>query len=363
MKVLHTEASGGLGGQELRILRESEGMRERGHEVIFAVKTGGGLVQAARDAGFLVYELPWKQKQALSDAWHLARIIRQHQIDIVNTHSSWDAWLGGIVGRVTGRKVLRTRHLSTPIRAGWNSSILYRTLAHQVVTTCEATAETIKQQAGLPADRCRSIPTGVSEQIVVHQADIDAIRQQFDLKPEHIVVGTVCVLRSWKGVQHLIEAASLLQHDKRLKWLIVGDGPARDYLHRLSIQFRVQDNVIFTGHLKNPLPALAVMDIFTLLSFSNEGVSQASLQAAFLSKPLVTTSIGGLGEVCIDGQTGIICPIADPQAVANALETLAKHPGQRTQFGTAARQLVLDRFTLSKTLDDMESVYRLLCSG
>ncbi len=356
MRVLHTEASGGLGGQELRILREAEGMRERGHEIVLAVKTGGGLVAAARAAGFVVYELPWTKPQALSDVWSLIRMMRRHSIDVINTHSSWDAWVGGITGRLTKRPVLRTRHLSTAIRPGWNSRVLYNYLADQVVTTCQATADTICKQADLGPDRCRSIPTGVLP-LAVAQKDVDAFRERYGLTSEHIVVGTVCVLRSWKGVQDLLAAAKLLADDERLRWLIVGDGPAQEFLFKECARLGVQAQTIFSGYHKDPLPAMACMDIFALLSTAHEGVSQAALQAAYLAKPLITTSTGGLGEICLDGQTGLLCPCNDPEAIGKTVRSLASNSGERQRLGESARQLVLDKFTMERTLDDMEAVY------
>ncbi|HSX12722.1 MAG TPA: glycosyltransferase family 4 protein, partial [Rhabdochlamydiaceae bacterium] len=88
MKILHTESSNGYGGQEIRILKEAEGMRKQGHEIILAVAKGGGLVARARQKGFLVYELEFKKQVAFLTLWRLLRIFSKHQIDIVNTHSS-----------------------------------------------------------------------------------------------------------------------------------------------------------------------------------------------------------------------------------------------------------------------------------
>ena len=99
------------------------------------------------------------------------------------------------------------------------------------------------------------------------------------------------------------------------------------------------------------------MDIFLLLSWANEGVSQASLQAAWLEKPLITTSVGGLREVCIDKQTGFQVPKNDPQAVANAVLQLVNNRDLRSFMGKGAKELVKDKFTLNQTLDQMEALY------
>ena len=171
MRILHTEASNGWGGQEIRILRESEGMRERGYQVCFAVTEGGKLAKRAREAGFTAYEFPIGRKYLLSAFMNLRKVIKKEKIDIVNTHSSWDSWIGGFAARSIGVKVIRTRHLSAYIRSGLNSKILYGKLADAVVTTCESVAQVIRKQAGIEINRCRSIPTGVDPKKLVVKPD------------------------------------------------------------------------------------------------------------------------------------------------------------------------------------------------
>lgn len=358
MRILHTEASPGWGGQEIRILRESEGMRSRGHEVVLAVNAHGGLVEPARKAGFRVFELSFKRKDLLWTLLRLVRLIRKHKVDVVNTHSSLDAWVAGIAARICRKKVVRTRHLSTAIRTGLNSIFLYNFLADQVVTTCEAVVETIRSQARLPKERCLSIPTGINpKQALLQGLDGGKFRKEWGIGSDVFLVGTVCVLRSWKGVSDLLHAAKILKGKKSLKWLVVGGGVSEQYFRTMWKDLDLEKQVIFTGHLENPFPALDAMDAFTLLSSANEGVSQASLQAAYLEKPLVTTKVGGLPEVCLQGKTGFQVGTSSPQEVADCVLQLMSDRQRAAEMGRSAKQLVLERFTMEKTLDEMESVF------
>lgn len=358
MRILHTEASPGWGGQEIRILREAEGMRERGHEVIMAINSGGGLVEPARKAGFEVYELSFEKKRLLFTLFHLLKIIWKHDIDIVNTHSSLDAWTAGIAARISRRKVVRTRHLSTAIRPGLNSVALYNWLADSVVTTCASIVETIRKQANLPFHRCISIPTGINpSKLKVSEDEVLKLRESLGISKDTCLVGTACILRSWKGVSDLLQAAKTLQGREDIKWLIVGGGVSEQYFRDQWKELGLQNNVIFTGHLDDPYTAIAAMDVFTLLSTGNEGVSQASLQAAYLKKPLITTTIGGLPEVCVHGETGYQVGVSSFLEVAESVLLLSENKEERKIMGERAHQLVLDRFTMGKTLDGMESIY------
>jgi len=353
MRILHTESSNGWGGQEMRILRESTGLRARGCEIFMAVEKGGGLVQKARDAGFTVFEIEFKKRRAPLVLMQLVRILTKHKIDLVNTHSSLDAWLGGIAAKASGKKVIRTRHLSTPIRKGLNSKLLYNTLADFVVTTSSQIISPIINQSGLSPDHCRLVATGVEPaKLKPTKQAVQDFRDSLNLSDDDFLVGTTCIVRSWKGIPDLIQAAHLLRDIKQIKWVIIGGGYVDQYKHLAK-----SGNVHFTGHLDDPSAAIAALDIFTLLSTANEGISQACLQAAYLEKPLITTTIGGLPEVCRNQETGILVPPASAKDVAAAVLSLYDDPERRMALGKRARKLVENKFTMEHTLDQMQQVY------
>ena len=352
MKILYTESSNGWGGQEIRILKEALGLKERGHECVFATQKDGKLSSQAKKAGFLVYDLKFNKIHALPTFFALRKIIRTNKINTISTHSSLDAWLGGFAGRLCGIRVVRTRHLSTPIRKGINSTLLYNFLADFVVTTSSGIIPMICQQAKIPETHCLSVPTGV-DPFNVSPEEALSFRHSLGIKQTDCLIGTVCVVRSWKGIKDLMQAANILRNYPNLKWVIVGGG----YLDQYQDFIDLKGVLTFTGHLDNPLAAIAALDVFLLLSTANEGVSQASLQAAYLERPLITTSIGGLPEVCLDGKTGLIVPPFSPDKVAESVLKLVNNPRLRRQFGIAGKELVEKKFTFKQTLDHMEKIY------
>lgn len=357
MNILHLEASPGWGGQEIRILREAEGMRKRGHQVVLGVMTGGDLIAKARAAGFTVYELNFQKKYWPFCLVRLLKIFRDHRIDLVNTHSSLDSWIGGISARLWGCAVVRTRHLSTAIKAGWNSRILYGKLADFVVTTCASILPMIATQSGKKLEACRSIPTGVDpNRIVFQEAEREEFRRKLGILPTDFLVGMVCFMRSWKGVSDFLQAANQLRNRSDLKWVIIGGGHEETYRAQAR-ELKLEGIVFFTGHLDAPFAAMAALDAFALLSTAHEGVSQAILQAAYLGKPLIATAVGGLAEVCEDRVTGLQVPPFSASRVAEAVTWLSQDPALCQKLGAAARQRVEKQFTLEQTLEGMERVY------
>lgn len=360
MRILHTESSTGWGGQEIRILREMVGMKERGHELFLIVAKGGALAPRARALGFPVVEIPLSRGSAPLSALLLLFWMVRWRIQLVNTHSSWDSWCAGVVAKLLRKKVVRTRHLSTAIRPGYNSVLLYRLLADFVVTTSASIIPMIAKQSGRSITSVRSIPTGVMPgELCYKEEEVQNFRSSLGLKPGDFLVGTACFVRSWKGILDLMKAARLLRHEPGIRWVVIGGGHVDQYRHYVT-EMGISDLFCFTGHLEKPYHAIAALDLFALLSTNHEGVSQASLQAAYLARALVTTPVGGLPEVCLEGITGYIVPPHSPQDVAQAVLRLKQAPHLREKMGRAAHSLVMEKFLFEKTLNDMELVYNSL---
>ena len=360
MKILHLESSPGWGGQEIRSLNEAKGMRDKGHQIFFSIEKNGGLVCKAKEAGFKVYELNYKKVFWPLTIFLILWIIIKNKIDIVNTHSSNDSWLGGIAARLTKTKVIRTRHLSTPIRPGINSYLLYNVLTDYVVTTCQSVIDPICAQSGKDKKFCSSIPTGVdTDKILFSLEEAKAFRKSFNIDENEFLVGTACFMRSWKGIDDFLQAANILRDEKKLKWVIIGGGHADKYIKKAK-DLALDNIVFFTGHLDNPFAALASLNVFALLSTAHEGVSQASLQACYLQKPIIGTSTGGIKEVCVDNETGLQVSPFSPIDVKEAVLKLKNSPELCASMGKKAKELVLKKFTYKQMLERMEGIYSML---
>lgn len=355
LNILHLESSFGWGGQEIRILTESLSMRDLGYKVFFCIEKNGVLHKKALKNGFKSYEIRFKKFFWFFSFFKLLYIMKKYKIDIVNTHSSSDSWLGGVLAKLLKIKVVRTRHLSTTIRKGLNSRILYGFLADFVVTTCEEAASIIRVQANKDPKKCISIPTGVDlDKIIINSKETEEFKKLHNIGSKDFLVGMVCFMRSWKGVDDFLKAAKILENKKDIKFFIIGKGHIKTY-QDLAKKLNLK-NVIFTNHLENPYPAINALDVFSLLSTAHEGVSQASLQAAFLKKPLICTETGGLKEVCIDGVTGFQVPKFSPENVAEKILILKNDLKLAEKFGENAKKIALN-FSKESMILQMQNVY------
>jgi glycosyltransferase involved in cell wall biosynthesis len=348
------ESSPGWGGQEIRIWEESKGLQKKGHKLYFICEKGSPLADHARQQGFPLLEVNFKKRKAFTLFWQCYRFLKKEGIQVINTHSSLDSWIGGIAGRLLGIPIVRTRHLSTPVKKGLNSLLLYNKLTDFVVTTCSEIIPSLSLQSRKELRYFKCIATGVDEKKALQDHNVKAFRKKYHIPENVILVGMVCFMRSWKGVDDFIEAAAMTQKDPSIQWIMIGGGHSEKY--RKKVQKKGLKNFIFTGHLTDPLQAIAALDVFCLLSTGHEGISQASLQAALLKKPLVTTSTGGLKEVCLPDKTGIIVPKHAPDKVCEAVKLL-KDATLRRFYGDNGHELVLSKFTFEQTLTQMEKVF------
>jgi glycosyltransferase involved in cell wall biosynthesis len=360
---LHTESSIGWGGQELRILTEMEGMQRRGHRVHLVTADIADILPAARARGLSADALPiaYKKPRALRETrrWLRANL---RGFDVVNTHSSTDAWLVAMAGATLPGMppVVRTRHVSTPVNSSWTTRWLYQRATCHLVVTGEALKTQLVRNNRFDASRITSVRTGIDLERF-RPLERAAARAQcgVDARPAVAIVAT---LRDWKGHDDLLDAWSALQV-KGWQLLVVGDGPRRAHLERRVAEMGLTGDVRFAGN-QDDVPAwYACADIAVLPSYGDEGVPQSLMQAAACGLPAIATPIGAIAEAVRDGKTGLLVPPRDPKALVSALSYLMTHDDLRGHMGRAAREHAQKHFGIDRMLDAMEAVFAGVVAG
>ena len=355
MKIVHTESSLGWGGQELRILSESRGLARRGHELTLLCPLEARIYAEAPAWGLRTVALPIATKR-IDGLLALRRWLRANRCDVLSTHSSTDSWLGALATIGTQLPIVRTRHISAPVPRNALSRWLYGRAA-RIVTAGEALKRDLIERTGVREARIESVPTG-ADPAVYQPGDKYAARIRLGLATDAMLIGIVATLRSWKGHRYLLEA---LPEGATLA--IVGDGPQREALEAQVRAAGLQGRVRFAGNQRDVVPWLQALDIFALPSYANEGVPQALLQAMLAGLPSVTTDVGGIRELAVDGTTALLVPPHDVAALRAALSRLMIEPNLRETLGAAARRHCAGRMSHERMLDRMEAVYREAARG
>ena len=363
IRVLHTEWSDGWGGQEIRIINEILAMRSLDVKVYLACTEYSQIRQKALENNIKFFRLPFKGNADMKTFFALKKIIRQHDIDIVNTHSGKDTWVGGLAAKLSGAKFIRTRHLSTPIRSSRTNFI--NELADYIFTTGESVRQDMIDNNRIRPDRIESIPTGIDAEI--YQAsnfNRDSCREQFGFQANQIIIGIVAVLRSFKRHDRFLKMVRYVldvYSEKNIHFVIAGDGPQREKLVEMIDELDLNKHVSMLGHVSSVTELLCALDLFVLTSDSGEGVPQSVMQALLMNKAVVATSAGSTGD--LHNGSNFIMVSKDSQLELNeACQKLVADETLRDQYAGRARDYVLERFSKDKMTENIMRIYLKLLS-
>lgn len=319
LKILHTESSVGWGGQELRICLESKFHSSRGHIVALA-SSHDSQFQSRGDFFGEIYSINFSK--SFSSLFSLKSVIKAVKPDLIVCHSSTDSWVATIAKLIWFKNValVRVRH----VRANVRPSLLNRWFYNQasfIVSTSEDIRRHLIAVLGLDPSFVESIPTGVDvDKFKVRDQLSVAARNWQRILPigsRDFVLIMVSTLRSWKGHRYVINAMQLLTE---CHLLIVGDGPQDKNLKKIALENGVTDRVTFCGFQSDVAPFLEMADVFLQPSLANEGVSQSLLQAGAMGIPVIASNIGGLNEVIVQNETGLLVEPKSDAEIARAVE-------------------------------------------
>src|SRR5262249_34717308 len=260
----------------------------------------------------------------------LTRLFRRWKIDVVHTHDERPNIYAALAARLAGvRRVVHTRHGQRPplTPRPMPPVRMASRLPDHLFCVSRDTAR-LSMEQGVPASRVRTIRNGI---------DLDRFSYAGPRTDGPIVA--VARLSPEKGIEGLLRAAALaLRECPSLRFEIAGDGPCLSELTRLALQLGVSDRVRFLGQVRDVPGLLARASIFVLPSES-EGVALTLLEAMAKGLPVVATRVGGNCEVVVEGETGLLVPARDPNALASALLRL-RDPGIALAMGQAGRRRV-----------------------
>jgi len=296
----------------------------------------------------------------------LVSLLKHRRVTIVHAHGAKAGFVARIAGVLAGTPVrILTVHNSI-FYAEWPAfkkrlfaladNLLARATS-RIITVSEALRREYVAEERLKPALVVTIRNGVDpEEFRIHE-DRGSLRQRLGLPRRVPVVGTVARLAPQKGLNYLVQAAGLLPPPRRPFFVVVGDGPLRAELERLVAATGVTQNFLFTGR-RDDLPALLnAFDLFVLPSLY-EGLGLALLEAMAAARPVVATAVGGIPEVVVDGETGILVPPRDAGALAAAIDRLLTDNELATRMGQAGRERVGKYFTVEKMARAVMALYR-----
>lgn len=350
LKILHIDPEKNWGGGEAQVIGLLSYLVAKGHRNDLLAHPDGQLIARARGVGVNVIPFVQRNDIDLRALPKIRRRIRRERYDLVHFHTKRAHALSLWLPRGEGApKYVVTRRMDYPETRSWYTRHLYNRRVDGVVAISR-TIENLLIDAGVDADKIRLIHSG-----------IDAERfsgAMKDYAPGRIpVIGCLAVLEERKGLRYLIGAAAILKkRGVALKIHIGGDGGLRSELEESVKRHGMESEVRFLGFVTDAVAFLAASDIFVVPSLY-EGLGVAALEAMAAAKPVIASRVGGLTESVVDGQTGLLVPAADSDALAAAIEKLVKDSALAVAMGQEGRKRAIDYFTLEQMARKNEEYY------
>ncbi len=345
------------GGQQ-QLFTLISGLQQRGHTVELAAPDDAPLFRRCGQLRLKTH--PFSQRSEISPAGfiRLSRILHRNPVDILHLNTprpmvtgALAAWVRGVPVRVISRRVI------FPLKSQL-SRYKYRFCVDEIVCVSSSIRESLIDQ-GLEPSRISVIHEGVDTE----SFDRLEAESSFREKSPTVLIAIVAHLSGEKGHADLLRAFSRLSERDSARLIIFGDGPLRSELESLTESLGLGATVVFAGFRKDVDALIKKMDIFCLPSHS-EGLSSAILAAMAAHLPVIATDVGGSPELVVPGETGLLVPPGNPEALARALSQLIASPSMRSKFGDAGRSRLEKMFTVSAKLDASEALYdRLLAQS
>jgi glycosyltransferase involved in cell wall biosynthesis len=362
----------GYGGTPRAVQALARGLRDRGHDIhIVSLMSGGGVAEELSSAGFRVTGLAVENRSLPQACLDFVKLLRRERPLVLHTFLFHANLLGRVAGRLAGIPIVIASERSVepakrPLRV-WTDRLTWR-LATCWTVNADATANVLATREGISRDRIAVIPSGVDvDRFRTRPEGGDRgergghdIRARFGIGTGDIVLVSVGRLDRLKGQDHIIEALpSIGTPDRRVVLVLVGDGPERPRLEGLIKARGLAGRVHFAGAESDVRPYLAAADLFVLASTA-EGMSGALLEAMAWQLPVVATAVGGTPEVVVNGESGLLVPPRDEDALARACRRLLDDPDAARAMGRHGRARIVEHFSLDRVLDRTEALYRRL---
>ncbi len=272
--------------------------------------------------------------------------------DIIHGHGLRGGWIAALAAHVYLKPLVITAHNIAPQTSGLKKRLLEWTLRMSAAIICVSRAVANSLPISPEDPRIRIIPNGIAITPLPTDEEINSLGLRLN-DALSLVIG-VGRLSPEKGFDLLIRAAKI---EPAIQVIIAGEGPERARLQKLAEELEVSDRVQLIGRIENPTSLMRIAKLVVVPSRS-EGQGIVALEAMAMNRAVIATAVGGLPEVVIHNETGILVPPESPEAIAASIKDLIYTPTLRMSLGNAGRLRVEQHFSLDRMLTTTIATYR-----
>lgn len=334
---------------------------------VFKVKGGNPIADELQANGIPVDFLPIPYLRDLTAVPRLWKYLKNHQADLVHTQLEFAATLGSFASRLRGLPNVCTIHTMP------SQDMSIRWKAHQQMEwfSLKLFCDRVISVSEEARQYHIAISNSAPEKIVTLYNGIDltpyrdhggalereSVRREFGIPADAPVFVTVAVLRELKGIQFMIRAMpAILKPFPNAYYLIVGDGSHRGALEEEVKNTGVENNIIFAGTRSDIPRILAACDVFVLPTLT-EALPTVLAEAMASHLPVIASAVGGVPEMIVDGENGILVESGNVQDLEDAAARMLSNPLLRKQMSGAGWRVVDQKFNVTVQVRHLEQLY------
>lgn len=291
----------------------------------------------------------------------LVSCLRKHEVDIVQTYFFDANVLGILAAKLSGvKRIISCRR---DMGFWYTPKLLFvlrrlNKLADRFLVNSYAIKENITKYELIPDHKIDVIHNGIDLKPFQNKYDAAIIKNKFGINHGESVVGIVANLnRKVKRVDLFIHAAkNVLRKNKKVSFIIVGDGHLRCELESQAENLGLKDKIYFVGQKQDVTPYLSIFNIGVICSDS-EGFSNSILEYMASAIPVIATDVGGNKEVIEDGVNGFLVPHGNYKAMADKICNILQDRKTYMQMSKNARSLITKEYDWSIKIKEIQSYY------
>lgn len=389
LRVCHISTLTGWGGVERMLidLLTSESSNNI-HHMLLTPSSKPELLVQINEANISHYEPKRRWRYDPLPIWHMARWLRQSQVDVVHAYNAYANVWGYLAALFAHIPLFISGEHGTLLGISNTPMSLFdrwaQTHATAVVANSQASATILHRKYHIPPEKIHVVANAVAP---LPQVDIKKVREQFGIPLSACLVGSVGRLAGPKNFITFLEAANYICQQRRdVYFMLIGGGPQERLLRDYIQAKQIADRFILTGERSDARCLIQAFDLFVSTSLQ-ESFGNVLVEAALAAVPVVAPAVGGITDVIINQQTGVLLeptqPIVDDDAVdakipykevligdqllppraldakqlADVILKLLASPEERHQLGEAAYQRAIHLFTIDRYRQDLERIY------
>lgn len=346
---------GGMAGSTQSIFFLADGLAKRGHQVYVGCPEESLLYSLLEKSPAVRIPMVFRGKLDRQNIRHIAQIVRQYDIQIINAQSSLDRYTAIFANLIYRLKlpIIHTRRQTPKSMGGKLQSWFYTHFTKKIVAVSEGVKLQLVQ-LGIPAQHIAVIYNGTPPEkyILTDPNRSQTLCQQYGIKAKEMVIG--CVSR-YKQQEQLLAAVGLLSFPVTV--LLVGISEKPNY-KRITDAYTLPHRIIYTGEIPNTdvlyyYPLFAVKVLPSVI----EGLSQSLLEAMAMGVPVIATRAAGNIDLIRDKQNGLLFDENDVKTLSQHLENVLTNQTLRQTLIEAGKQTALHDFSITRTLDNYEAFY------